>query len=164
MPNGKQILLRLLGKYSQEKTPKKELEEVTETVKSGLLLHGSSSHQMWNMTHELAWLERSPDQDGIVKKQGLGLRASDFLLSELFGIITENEKIPAPIKKEFPELSQKAYKAGIHTIWLLIKALEWSESYEEVESEPFDLKETERLLSIYKRKLIEYRKDPEDYS
>ena len=42
MPSGKQILLSLLSEYSQNQTPEKQSLEVTERVKAGMLLHGST--------------------------------------------------------------------------------------------------------------------------
>ncbi|MFC5048409.1 hypothetical protein ACFSTE_13725 [Aquimarina hainanensis] len=168
MASGKQILLSLLSEYSQKKTTKQQLEKVTNRIKSGLLLHGSTAKFMWPTVEELTWVEQRPDieqGDDEVKKQGLGLRDSELLLSDLFGLITESEEIPENIKEIYPEITNEAYKAGIHIIWSLLKALEWSKTYEDVEnSGKLDVSEKERFLKNYERKLVEYRNDPEDYS
>ena len=167
MVSGKQILLSLLGEYSQKKTPNQQLEKITERLKSGLLLHGSSAKFMWSTVEQLTWIEQKTDiyqGDDEVKKQGLGLKDSGLLLSDLFGMITESEEIPENIKEVYPEITKEAYKAGTHTIWLLLKALEWSKSYEDVELGKLDENEKERFLNNYQRKLEEYRNDPDDFS
>lgn len=168
MAIGKQILLSLLSEYSQKKTSKQQLGKVIERIKSGLLLHGSTAKFMWPTVEQLTWVEQTPDieqGDDEVKKQGLGLKDTDLLLSDLFGLITENEEIPGNIKEIYPELTKEAYQAGTHIIWSLLKALEWSKTYEDVEnSGTLDTNEKERFLTIYQKKLEEYRNDPEDYS
>ena len=88
-----------------------------------------------------------------------------MLLSDLFGLITESEEIPENIKENYPEITPEAYQAGTHIVWSLLKALEWSKTYEDVENlGKLDEKEKERFLKNYERKLEEYRNDPEDYS
>jgi hypothetical protein len=80
-------------------------------------------------------------------------------------LITEEKAIPKNIKEDYPEITPEAYQAGVHTIWLLLKALEWADAYEDVENQgTLNAEEKEYLLQVYERKLEEYRKDPEDYS
>ncbi|MEW7280399.1 hypothetical protein ABW636_17545 [Aquimarina sp. 2201CG1-2-11] len=168
MASGKQILLSLLSEYSQKKTAKQQLEKITERVKAGLLLHGSTAKFMWPTVEQLTWVEQTPDieqGDNEVKKQGLGLKDADLLLSDLFDLITESEEIPENIKEIYPELTKEAYQAGTHIIWSLLKALEWSKTYEDVENlGTLDTNEKEDFLTSYQKKLEEYRKDPDDYS
>ena len=168
MPSGKQILVSLLSEYSQKKTVKNQLEKITERVKAGLLLHGSTAKFMWPTVEQLTWVEQTPDiaqGDDEVKKQGLGLKDADLLLSDFFSVITEGEEIPDHIKENYPEITKEAYTAGIHIIWSLLKALEWSKTYEDAENlGKLDESEKESMIAVYERKLIEYRNDPEDYS
>ena len=168
MPSGKQILVSLLSEYSQKKTVKNQLEKITERVKAGLLLHGSTAKLMWPTVEQLTWIEQTPDieqGDDEVKKQGLGLKDADLLLSDFFSVITEGEEIPDHIKENYPEITKEAYTAGIHIIWSLLKALEWSKTYEDAENlGKLDESEKESMIAVYERKLIEYRNDPEDYS
>jgi len=168
MASGKQILLSLLTEYSQKKTEQDQILEITERIKAGLLLHGSTAKFMWPTVEELTWVEKTPNielGDSEVKQQGLGLQNTDLLLSDLFSLITENTEIPENIKEIYPELTSEAYKAGIHSIWSLLKALEWSKTYEDVENfGKLDESEKEGFLESCTRKLVEYRKDPEDYS
>lgn len=168
MPSGKQILLSLLSEYSQKQTSTDELEEVTQRVKAGLLLHGSTSNYMWKATDKVAWVQETVEveqTDAEFNTQGLGLADSGLLLSTLFNLMTQAEDIPEDVKEAYPELTQEAYLAGVHSIWLLLKSLEWSKTYKDVEAGgQLDLSEKERLLTSYQRKLIEFKNDPEDYS
>ncbi|WP_128755249.1 hypothetical protein [Aquimarina sediminis] len=168
MASGKQILLSLLSEYSQKMTASNQIKKVTERIKSGLLLHGSTANFMWKTVEQLAWVQQAPNielGDNEVKEQGLGLKDANLLLSDLFGLITESEGIPENIKEMYPEITPEAYQAGTHIIWSLLKALEWSKTYEGVEnSGQLDINEKERLLNRYEQKLVEYRNDPEDFS
>ena len=123
---------------------------------------------MWPTVEQLTWIEQTPDieqGDDEVKKQGIGLKDADLLLSDFFGVITESEEIPDHIKENYPEITKEAYTAGIHIIWSLLKALEWSKTYEDAENlGKLDESEKESMIAVYERKLIEYRNDPEDYS
>ena len=168
MPSGKQILLSLLSEYSQKQTPANEIEHVTQRVKACLLLHGSTSNYMWRVTDKLAWLQETDEVEEIETEyntQGLGLAESGLLLSNLFDLMTQTQDIPEDVKEVYPDLTQDAYLAGVHSIWLLLRSLEWSKTYEDVEEGgALDLSAKERLLKSYQRKLIEFKNDPEDYS
>lgn len=168
MPSGKQILLSLLTEYSQRKTASADLETATQRIKAGLLLHGSSSNAMWKMVDQMAWLDRLNETEGrpsYLSGQGLGLKKSGHLLSELFALMTESSDIPEHIKADCPELTPDAYKAGLHMIWLLLHALEWSSEMVEVEDNgALDAEEKERLIEAYERKLTDFQNDPEDFS
>lgn len=168
MPSGKQILLSLLTEHSQCKTAPGDIEAVTQRMKAGLLLHGSSSNAMWKMTDELAWLERLNETEGkpsYLETQGLGLADSGLLLSELFELMTQTSDIPEDIQAIYPELTEEAYQAGVHSIWLLLRAVEWAAALENLEDNGV-LNELEKddLIEAYERKLIAFQNDPEDFS
>lgn len=168
MASGKQILLSLLTDYSQRQTAPDDLENVSQRVKAGLLLHGSTSNAMWKMVDQMSWVERLNDTEGqpsYLESQGLGLKESGLLLSDLFDLTIAKPDIPKDIEDAYPELTPDAYKAGVHMIGLLLRAMEWSIAMEAVEENGvLDEAEKDRLLSSYLNKLHEYALDPDDYS
>lgn len=168
MPSGKQILLALLTEHSQNRTVSEDMQTVSERIKAGILLHGSSSNAMWKMVDEVAWIDQLNKTEGrasYLEKQGLGLEQSGLLLSDVFELITAQSGMREDIRTDYPALTPEAFEAGRHMIWLLLRAIEWSAAIEDVEDEGrMDEAEKERLLSAYLRKLGEYALDPDDYS
>ena len=139
MPSGKQILLSLLSEYSQKKTSAHEMEQVTQRVKAGLLLHGSTSNYMWRATDKLAWVQETDEIEEIdadFNTQGLGLAESRLLLSNLFELMTQTQDIPEDVKEVYPDLTQDAYLAGVHSIWLLLRSLDKTSGYIRMSLQP----------------------------
>jgi hypothetical protein len=81
MPSGKQILLSLLNECSQRLVEGQDVEVVSEQLKAGLLLHGSTPDEMWFHVDRMAWI--SENEDGEIVRQGLGLREKNIFLSDL---------------------------------------------------------------------------------
>ncbi len=168
MASGKQILLSSLIESSQKFQKEGETESVSEELKAGLLLHGSTASFMWKMVEKLGWINQRiviDEEVGDIEKQGLGLAKQNVLLSVIFEKITDNEHLLETVKSDYPAIEKEDLEAAIHIIWLLLKSLEWSKNTESVEDNgKLDLKEKEHLINSYKRKLNDYREDPEDYS
>ncbi|WP_337085154.1 hypothetical protein [Elizabethkingia anophelis] len=167
MRSGKQILLYLLTKYSQEFQKESSIEIVSDRVKSGILVLCSTAQFMFEYIDKYEWITQNhivEDKDFGPERQGLGLKNQKLLLSDLFALITEDEtKIPKNIKRIYPNINIEDYKAGVHLIWSLLRALEWSVNFEGIESEKSDLQKAEETINNYLKILKTYRKNPEDY-
>lgn len=166
MPSGKQTLLSLLTEYSQKYSEDSDLDEISDRVKAGLLLHGSSSNSMWKTVEDIAWKSHSTHEDNApITSQGLTLDEAHILLSDFFGLISEDKGLLDHVKQSYPEMSSDAFHSAMHIIWLLLKSVEWSKPHEAVENEKDpNGAQQEKSLKAYQRKLAEYREDPEDYS
>ncbi|MEP3890413.1 MAG: hypothetical protein ABJN69_08085 [Hellea sp.] len=166
MPSGKQTLLSLLTEYSQRYSETSDLDEISDRVKAGLLLHGSSSNSMWKAVEDITWKSHCAREDGLtVTEQGLTLEPSGILLTDLFSVISEDETLINHVRKTYPEISPDAFQSALHIIWLLLGSVEWSKAHEEIESKiDVDGAQQKKSLKAYQRKLKEYREDPEDYS
>lgn len=168
MPSGKQILLSILKELSQNNESTLN-QESSDNVKAGFLLHGSSASYMWPLVEKLSWqkiTEEDWQEDGDPNKtikKGIGIEQG--LLSDLFDVMWEENEIPDTVKERFPTISTEDFNAGMTAIKLLLTSLEWHSSLNEVENEG-ELETTARttMMDNYKRKLKEYRIDPEDYS
>ena len=166
MPSGKQTLLSLLTAYSRRYSEASDLEEISDLVKAGFLLHGSSSNNMWKTVEDIAWKSHSTEEDGLtVTEQGITLVPSGILLTDLLGVISEDETLINHVRETYPEISSDAFQSAMHIIWLLLKSVQWSKAHEEIESEiDTDGVQRKKSLKAYQRKLKDYRKDPKDYS
>lgn len=165
MTIGQHILLSLLSEYTKSKTPSEELEDVSDRLKAGLLLHGSSSNAMWKTVDELTWISVTDEKKNDTKRQGLGLKQQNLPLSDVFDLMTQNSNIPDALKAEYPKLTHEAYQAGVQTIWLLLRALEWSHNGTNNDiADDFNSKMKEDLIASYIRKIEEYKSAPDDYS
>ncbi|MFB9077978.1 hypothetical protein ACFFLS_04830 [Flavobacterium procerum] len=167
MKSGKQILLHLLTEYSQKFQDKDVIEEVSDRLKAGLLLHGSTPQFMFEYVEKCGWLTKHnivDDENRGTEKQGLGLKKQELLFSDLFSLITDDETtIPDLIKNTYPDMTLEDYQAGVHMIWLLLRLLEWHVSLETLETEEPDIKIAEKSITSYQQILNEYRKDPDNY-
>lgn len=168
MPSGKQILLSQLTEYSQRRTAGDEIETASERIRAGLLLHGSTSHQMWKTVSHLAWVQSHNHTEGrppYLERQGLGLGKSGLLLSDLFEALTDDPAIAEALVTDAPKLSKDSVQAGLHVIWLLLKALEWSKAHEAVEIDgSFSEDRKTELIESYVEKLKAFEENPDDFS
>ncbi|MCP4264200.1 MAG: hypothetical protein GY777_01260 [Candidatus Brocadiaceae bacterium] len=73
MPSGKQVLLHLLQKFSQQVQDEEDLSEVSEDLRVALLLHGSTPDDMWFKVERMAWLSKKDEEysDEEPVRQGL---------------------------------------------------------------------------------------------
>jgi hypothetical protein len=158
MPSGKQILLAELQRLSQKRLPKEQLAAATERFRAGLLLHGSTAASAWPTVEKIGWIE---EQEGI---QGPGLIKENIYLADLVNALKAETGIPEAVKKLYPDLSLKAYRAGLHVIWLLLAQLYYQESLSSVENDGvLDRDVAEKWVLSCMDKLKCYREDPEGY-
>ena len=158
MPSGKQILLAELQRLSQTKLTTEQLLEATERFRAGLLLHGSTASSAWPTVERVAWIEQ---QEGI---QGPGLVKENIYLVDLVNALQDEAGIPAAVKARYPDLSLRAYRAGLHVIWLLLSELYCQEEFSSVENDGvLDKNAAEKLIINHIDKLKHYREDPEKY-
>lgn len=166
MASGKQVLLHFLKKYSLQKTKNEELDDVSENIRVGFLLHGSTPKEMWQIVDTIEWGEEIDNENNEVISQGLKIKDKSVSLTELFDNITwESEnKIPKRVAKRFPELTQSEYYAATRIMGLVLSSIEWSGWLSEVENGgKLDAVELDKYLKSYKEKLEDYREDPENY-
>ena len=166
MASGKQILIHFLKKYSLQKTKKQDLIDVSEDIRVGFLLHGSTPKEMWQIVDTIEWGEETADESDEVINQGLRIKDKNISLPELFDNMTwESEhKIPKRVAKRFPELTQSEYYAATRIMGLIFSSIEWSQQLTEVENGgKLDSVVLDRYLKSYKEKLGYYREDPENY-
>lgn len=166
MASGKQILIHFLKKYSLQKTKKEDLIDVSEDLRVGFLLHGSTPKEMWQIVDTIEWGEETADESDEVINQGLRIKDKNISLPELFDNMTwESEhKIPKRVAKRFPELTQSEYYAATRIMGLIFSSIEWSQQLTEVENGgKLDSVVLDRYLKSYKEKLGYYREDPENY-
>lgn len=158
MPSGKQILLAELQRLSQIRLTSEQLSEATERFRAGLLLHGSTASSAWPTVEKVAWIDK---QEGI---QGPGLIKENLYLADLVNALLYDPNIPEVVKKRYPDLPLKAYRAGLHVIWLLLTQLYHNDSLASVENNGvLDKDATEKLVANYIGKLKHYREDPEGH-
>lgn len=166
MASGKQILIHFLKKYSLQKIKKEDLVDVSEDIRVGFLLHGSTPKEMWQIVDTIEWGEETAEESDEVIGQGIKIKDKNISLPELFDYITwESEhKIPKKVAKRFPELTQSEYYAATRIMGLVLSSIEWSKQLSEVENggKP-DSVELDKYLKLYKEKLGYYREDPENY-
>lgn len=166
MASGKQILIHFLKKYSLQKTKKEDLIDVSEDIRVGFLLHGSTPKEMWQIVDTIEWGEETADESDEVINQGLRIKDKNISLPELFDNMTwESEhKIPKRVAKRFPELTQSEYYAATRIMGLIFSSIEWKQQLTEVENGgKLDSVVLDRYLKSYKEKLGYYREDPENY-
>ncbi len=158
MPSGKQILIAELQRFSQMGLTNEQLSEATERFRAALLLHGSTASSAWPTVERVAWIEHLK---GI---QGPGLIKEDIYLADLVDALKYEADIPAVIKERYPDLSVRAYRAGLHVIWLLLTQFYFQESFAAVEGGGvLDAGEAEKLVANYIDKLKLYREEPEKH-
>ena len=167
MKSGKQILLWLLSQYSQKFINKDEIENISNRIKAGLLLHGSSSEEMFEIVEKTTWITKDLihiENDNVENnlghyRQGLGLKKYNLLLEELFELIIDENKIPKGLKNEYPGITLDDYQAGIHLIKLLLFATEWNRNNNDIEKETPDTEIAEKLINVYINQLNLYREE-----
>jgi len=132
MPSGKQILLALFSKFSQEFQEAGALQHVSDVMRAGLLLHGSTAEETWFKVARAAWLSEE-DKDGHVR-QGLGLEKQRIFLSDLFEEITASAKIPEPVRKAYPALTKSEYESATFLMWLILSSCQFFSGLASVEN------------------------------
>ena len=167
MKSGRQILIHLLNEYSKKFQEKEFEETISDRIKAGLLIHGSSSQQMFEFVEKSAWITQNlivDSKDCGAQRQGLGLKSQNLLLSDLFCLITEGEEnIPESVKETYPELDKENYKAGINLIYLLLRLFEWNSYNSKIEEQEDNIEEADKMLNNYLRILKEYQRNPKDF-
>lgn len=165
MPSGKQILLHFLQKYSLGVQRHEKTEEISENIRVGLLMHGSTNDEMWQNVDTIEWGAKVNNQEEIYC-QGISIKNKSIFLTDLFEhmIWDAEESIPPKVKERFPELTQSEYEAAISIISLLLSSFEWSDHLSKIEQGgKIDTETLEKHLKSYKKKMRLYRENPEAY-
>jgi len=158
MPSGKQILLAELQHLSQMRLTKQQLSDATERFRAGLLLQESTAASAWPTVERVAWIEQL---EGI---QGPGLIKENIYLADLVNALKNEANIPDAVKKRYPDISLRAYRSGLHVIWLLLTQLYYQDGLSSVENNgDLDKDEAEKLITGYIDKLKHYREDTEKH-
>src|SRR6478735_2541230 len=147
MPSGKQILLSLLRTYSQQGVDAITQREVTDRLKAGLLLHGSTAEETWAMVERVEWVR----EDGV---QGLGVARTGTLALAIFEALVADHVLPEHVARKFPGLSQADYEAAVFVLWALVSQVCFYDELRSVENGgALDEAESERLITNYREKL-----------
>lgn len=160
MPSGKQILLRVLTELSQGALPPPTGAEITDRVKAGFLLHGSTASESWPAVERLEWSE-GRDKDGEVYRHGITYEG--IFLSDLLGELITPDEVPAHLAAKYPELSPQKYHEAMGFIWLILSSVQWFSQLGSVEEDSDNKVTGEKLLANYMGKLRHFRVHPEDF-
>jgi hypothetical protein len=158
MPSGKQILLAELQRLSQTRLSRKQLTDASERFRAALLLHGSTADSAWPTVERVAWIEQE------LGMQGPGLFKENIYLVELISALQEEAGIPEAVKRRYPDLTLRAYRAGLHVIRLLLTQFYFQNYYSSVENDgALDRDEAEKMIKNHIDKLHHYRRHPEEH-
>ena len=167
MLSGKQILLHLLNKYSLQLQQKEDLEEVSESIRTGLLMHGSAPAGRWKELAMVEWgEERSEDEEEVIM-QGLHVKGKNIPLSDMFEEILEDAdyQMPAKVARRFPDLKQEEYEAATLVMALILSSVEWHAWTAGVENGgKMDAEALNGYLTAARKKWQLFREDPENYA
>lgn len=126
--SGKQILLRILEHIS---TNDIDTATGTEQLRSGLLLHGSTSPESFNNASKLGWIENVDEYHTV--RRGIGLVEENRLLIEILRNFIDSDKLKELVMETNPDLSDSAYEAVIWAIWQLVASPTMSSEYLAIE-------------------------------
>ena len=159
MPSGKQVLLDVLQTLSQNALQPSDLQESSETLRSALCAHCSTSGETMEKIQQVGWLTEL--EKGEIIKQGLGLVEPNIFLSDLFETLIEEDTIPERVKERFPNLTQQEYSTSLDMIWWLLSSLQYWQELSSVENNGvLEVHEKEKLINGYKNLLRNFEKDP----
>jgi len=162
MASGKQILLHLIQKFSQKRSDPKSLRDVSEDIRFGFLVHGSTAPDSWFDAERIAWISDTDENEYV--RQGIGLRGSKYFLSDIVHELTCPDEIPAHIAEKFPDLTTEEYHSISRMIFLITIACEYHSSLESVENGgAINLEELERFRRSYHQKMKNFREAPSEY-
>lgn len=162
MPSGKQVLIHLIEKHSQNESSEQDLHEISENFRIALLLHGSTSTDMWFNFERLAWHSKT-DESGTLR-QGLGLRGKEIFLLDIFEDIFHNDRILEAINSELSHLTEDELEDSVHTILLLLWATEFCSQLNQVENGGvLDHNQLKKWYKSYREKLANFRLDPGEF-
>lgn len=121
--SGKQLLVSVLQELSTSKTETQDLPEATAKIRAGLLLHGSTAEEHCELVQKLAWIEKE-DADGDVSIQGIGVKSSGVLLSEVMDTILATPSLKSHVLAQIPSLDASDYDASEHALSLLVTCVQ----------------------------------------
>lgn len=121
--SGKQVLSLILADLSTTVTAESELSLATDRLRAGLLLHGSTADETYEIVSRLTWAS-SLDDEGDVTAQGIAIGNGAVLISDFFEEIMDIPKLKQKMLKRYPELQPDDYEAGILAIWLILSSVQ----------------------------------------
>lgn len=162
MSSGKQVLFDILQEFSQKPVSDSELNSVSERMRVALLLHGSTPEEMWFHVDRIAWITQRSSTSSESVLQGLGIRNTSILLSDILIKILDKAEKDDTYRMEFDELSIAEYKSALHIIRLLMGAMDFCSVLNEVEQDSPEeyQRAVETFMKSYQAKLDFFRKDP----
>ncbi len=162
MASGKEILLKYLKKYSLNFQEESDLEQASDYLRIALLLHGSTSDEMWHNMDNIEWGNKF--EDGAIIEQGLKVKGKNIMLSDLFEQMIDDENIPLSLKKSYPHLLKEEYQSAIHIIYLILKSIEHNVYLSKIENEGnVDEKKLKTTFEAYQKKLQSFRENPNQF-
>jgi hypothetical protein len=118
--SGKQVLLRIISDLSTRRVSVDDLSEANELLRTGLLLHGSTSDESYKHASHLVWGGDADDRPDA--RQGIASKRGNLLIADLFEKIVEMPGLKEAMLSENPELTGDDYEACIWAIWVVLSA------------------------------------------
>jgi len=118
--SGKQILLRILRDLSGKKIPEEFLEDSTDRIRAGLLLHGSTSEENFEKAKTIRWANSL--SDGALERQGLAAQNGKVFLSDFFERMLEMPELQSFMVESYDGFKDSDYEAAVWALWALVSA------------------------------------------
>lgn len=160
MPSGKQILLGVLSELTQGTRTPPVSPEISDKVRAGFLLHGSTASESWSAIEHIQWSAENDAQGNPVR---CGITYDRIFLTDLFEELTCPEGVPLHLASKYPGLTPERYHQAVRFIWLVLSSVQWFECLASVEDEADIKTSSNALLADYIRKLHHFREHPEDF-
>ena len=120
--SGKQVLSKILSDLSTTLLSDDELPQATRKLMAGMLVHGSTSADSYDLVSKMGW--SSSTRDGEVWRQGVATKEGNVFISDLFESMIELPSVKEAMLREYPDLTPKNYEACINAIWLIISSVQ----------------------------------------
>ncbi|MBV6622937.1 MAG: hypothetical protein KI793_08295 [Rivularia sp. (in: Bacteria)] len=158
MPSGKQILIEKLFHLSLNEINEKDEKEISDIITAALLLHGSHTPDNFECVTNIYYRKSKDSEYGTGKRQGIFIDNLDEFISDFIYELAALETVPKEIKEKYPSISKDEFWSILHTVNLVLRALEWN-STDAIVEQVNDDKSKEKLLKSSIRDLNFYREN-----
>lgn len=131
--SGKQVLLKILSDLSTQCLPETALARATQTLRAGLLLHGSTSDDNFAAVGAVQWASDA-DADGKPWRQGIATTDETVFLADIVESLEDVPGLHAHLMALHPGLTPAGLQAALHTLWLIVTATQMFSQLRSVET------------------------------
>ena len=153
--SGKQILGRILAELSTKITDDNDMGNATQRLRTGLLVHGSTAEESYEMASRLAW-SSSKDKLGSVWRQGIALSHGNYFISDIFEKMTELPELKEWLLSAYPDLDSSDFEACTWAIWLVLSSVQMFEELLSVEVDDVHKIDLEHWVEVYTKHYMYY--------